>query len=197
MVPSFANPSASRFDETARELMLQAAADSIEYGLHRGSAFPVIPAKFPPNLQLDGASFVTLERGQELRGCIGTPRAYRPLIKDIVENAFCASRKDDRFTPICFEELSDLAIHISVLSEPEPMQITDEKDLAIQLRPGIDGVILETDNKRGTFLPHVWTQCTDANDFIRALKRKATIPEDEWPVDLKVYRYTVESIPSE
>lgn len=195
MEPSSANPSQPRFDETERELMLQAAADSIEYGLHRGSAFPVISAKFPPSLQLHGASFVTLEQGQELRGCIGTPRAYRPLIEDIVENAFSASCKDDRFTPICFEELTDLAIHISVLCEPELMQVADEVDLATQLRPGIDGAILESKNKRGTFLPAVWAQCTDANDFVRALKQKANIPPGEWPKDLRVHRYTVESIP--
>lgn len=194
MEPFFAMPDESRFSPEERELMLEAAADAVEYGLHRHSVFPVIPARFPPSLQQPGACFVTLERDRQLRGCIGTLNAYRPLIEDIVENAYSASRNDTRFEPIEFAELPDLAIHLSILNEPEPMPVRDEVDFATQLRPGVDGAILETSGKRGTFLPAVWEQCRDVQEFVSALKRKAGIAADDWPDDVRVYRYTVESI---
>lgn len=185
----------THFTSEERQLMLEAAADAIEYGLHRGTVFPVIPSKFPTVMQQPGASFVTLEHHGELRGCIGTLHAYRPLIQDIIENAYSASRDDTRFEPIDFSDLPGLSIHLSILSPPEPMQVSDEEDLAKQLQPGVDGAILETNHQRGTFLPSVWDQCNGSRDFVRALKRKTGIPPADWPDDLRVFRYTVESIP--
>ena len=195
MAPFSATPESPRFSDEERGLMLSAAIDSIEHGLHRGTAFPVRPKNFPSVLQSDGASFVTIQVDGNLRGCIGTLNAYRSLIIDIVENAFSASRNDTRFPPICFEDLPMMDVHLSILSEPEPMDVLDEEDFIRQLRPGIDGAILQTGSKRGTFLPSVWEHCSDAHDFVRALKRKAGIAADDWPADLQVFRYVVETVP--
>lgn len=189
------NPTASRLSPEARNLLLRTAADSIEYGLHRGEPFPVVVDRFPEVLREVGASFVTLERHRELRGCIGTLNARRPLILDVAENAFAAANRDTRFDPIRMEELQDLEIHLSILNPPEPLAVSDEADLCAKLRPGVDGVILEDARHRGTFLPAVWEDCPDPVEFVRHLKRKAGLPADYWAPDLRFSRYTVECIP--
>ncbi len=196
MAPSASdNPPASRFSPEERNLLLQTAADSIEYGLHRGEPFPVVVDRFPESLRAPGACFVTLEQHGELRGCIGSLQARRPLIADVSENAFAAANRDTRFDPVRVEELHDLEIQVSILNPPEPLAVSGEADLCAKLRPGIDGVILEDARHRGTFLPSVWEDCPDPAEFVRHLKRKAGLPADYWAPDLRVSRYTVECIP--
>jgi hypothetical protein len=88
-----------------------------------------------------------------------------------------------------------LHIHISVLSPPQPLAFESEQDLLAQLRPGVDGLILEERYARGTFLPSVWEQLPEPLDFLRHLKRKAGLPVDYWSTQLRVSRYTTESFP--
>jgi AMMECR1 domain-containing protein len=80
-----------------------------------------------------------------------------------------------------------------VLSEPEPCDVRSELELLELLRPRIDGVILQAGDRRSTFLPAVWEQLPDAQQFIRHLKLKAGWPADFWPADMQVWRYTTES----
>ena len=98
-----------------------------------------------------------------------------------------------RFQPVSASEFGDLEIHISVLSPPEPMIFTSEADLLRQIRPGIDGLILEDGAYRGTFLPSVWEQLPDPAQFLAHLKMKAGLPPNYWSDTLKVSRYTTES----
>jgi hypothetical protein len=60
------------------------------------------------------------------------------------------------------------------------------------LRQGIDGVILERDRHRGTFLPQMWERLPDPGQFMSELKRKAGLAEDFWSKDLRLYRYEVQ-----
>ena len=66
-------------------------------------------------------------------------------------------------------------------------------ELLAQIEPGLDGLILEEDFARGTFLPSVWSSLPDPVDFMRHLKRKAGLPEDYWSNRLRVSRYRTES----
>ena len=144
-----------------------------------------------PWLQEPGAVFVTLHRRGTLRGCIGSLEARRPLREDVEKNARSAAFLDPRFTPLSLRELDEVDVEVSVLSPAEPLRFTDEPDLLRQLRPGVDGLILEQGPHRGTFLPQVWEQLPDPADFIAHLKRKAGLPADSWPADLRISRYTV------
>jgi AMMECR1 domain-containing protein len=71
------------------------------------------------------------------------------------------------------------------------LAFADERDALAQLRPGIDGVILEAGWRRATFLPQVWEQLPEPREFLAALKHKAGLPEDYWSVQVRVARYTV------
>ena len=176
-----------------RRILLRVARESIAHGLRSGRPLPVDPKEYDPELRAMRATFVTLNERGRLRGCIGHLEAIQPLVADVAENAFNAAFRDPRFPPVSAGEFDALEIHISVLSPPEPMQFSSQEDLLQQIRPGIDGLILEEGAYRGTFLPSVWEELPDPRQFLAHLKRKAGLPQDYWSDTLKVYRYTTES----
>lgn len=151
------------------------------------------PARLPDAaaLQRPGASFVTLMRQGTLRGCIGSLNATRSLAEDVRHNAQAAAFGDPRFPPLTRNELDGLQVEVSVLSAPEPMRVASEADAIAQLRPGLDGVVLQLGPRRATFLPQVWEQLRDPATFLRALKQKAGLPADFWSPELQLSRYAV------
>ena len=153
------------------------------------------PAQIPddPQLLQPRACFVTLTINDELRGCIGTLEAYRPLYQDLAENSRASALRDPRFPPLREQELEAVEIHISILSPPEPMEFRSEVDLLEQIRPGVDGLILTEGGHRGTFLPSVWEQLPTPELFLGHLKQKAGLPPTYWSNTLEISRYTTES----
>lgn len=180
-------------NDAQRRTLLQVARASIAHGLREGRPLPVNPADYEPALQARRASFVTLNERGQLRGCIGHLEAIQPLVADVAENAFSAAFRDPRFPPLSAGEFDELTIHISVLSPAEPIHFRSQADLLRQIRPGIDGLILEEGMHRGTFLPSVWEELPDPAQFLAHLKLKAGLPADYWSDTIRVYRYTTES----
>jgi len=175
-------------DEDKKNLQ-KTARKSIEYGLIHQSALPVNLNEFSETLQSHGASFVTLNINKQLRGCIGTLEAYQPLITDVSEHAYDAAFKDPRFPPLTKKESAQLEIHISILTPSEEINFISEKDLLAQLQPGIDGLILQSDYHKATFLPSVWEQLTTPEDFLIHLKLKAGLGINDWPEEIQIARY--------
>ncbi|MCF6281240.1 MAG: AmmeMemoRadiSam system protein A [Candidatus Polarisedimenticolaceae bacterium] len=184
-------------DQKQQQLLLDLAHDAIEHGLAYGAVKQINLADYPTELQPFKATFVTLTINGQLRGCIGMLQACRPLLEDIVHNAFAAAFSDPRFPPLTADELPQLEIHISILNPAEPMQFTSEADLISQLRPGIDGLILDEGDYRGTFLPSVWQSLAKPEDFLRQLKLKAGLSADHWSSNLQVQRYTTTCFPTD
>lgn len=137
----------------------------------------------------NGAAFVTLKKDGELRGCIGSLSANRPLHEDIAENAFAAAFRDHRFNAVTESELDDIEISLSVLTPAESITFSSEQDLIAQLRPGVDGLVITDGANRGTFLPSVWENYPQADSFLAHLKLKAGLPADYWSGTIKVERY--------
>jgi AmmeMemoRadiSam system protein A len=181
------------FSESLRTVLLDTARQSIRHGLEKGGPLQVEPEQFEVPLNQPSASFITLHIGDELRGCIGSLQAHRPLICDVAENAFSAAFRDPRFPPLKDAELNRISLDISVLSEAERMVFDSQQNLLEQIRPGVDGLIFEDGNYRGTFLPSVWKSLPDARQFLQHLKLKAGLPADHWSDRLEVWRYTTES----
>ncbi|MDP2759662.1 MAG: AmmeMemoRadiSam system protein A [Sideroxyarcus sp.] len=139
-----------------------------------------------------GACFVTLKAHGQLRGCIGSLEARQALYDDVVHNAVAAALHDPRFPPLAAFELNDIEIEVSLLSPATALDYFDEGDALAQLRPGVDGVILEYAAYRATFLPQVWEDLPQPQHFFAHLKRKAGLPEDFWSDDIKLSRYSVQ-----
>jgi hypothetical protein len=142
-------------------------------------------------LQALGACFVTLTQDGQLRGCIGTLEARRTLLADVKENAVAAAVRDPRFAPLTAGELERTDIEVSLLSPMQALRFDTEAQALTQLRPGIDGVVLEFERYRSTFLPQVWAQLPTASEFMAQLKRKAGLPPHFWSEGLRLQRYTV------
>jgi len=169
-------------------LLLELARDAIENRL--SSSQPMaLPDPLPELLRQPGAVFVTLKQDGQLRGCIGSPVAWRSLVEDVLDNAQKAAFEDPRFPPLTAEEWPDLELSVSVLTPPTPMDFRDELDLLAQLRPGIDGLIIEDGGRRALFLPSVWEMLPTPTDFLGHLKRKAGMAENHWSPSFKASRF--------
>lgn len=143
-------------------------------------------------LRRPGASFVTLHLDFELRGCIGSIEAHRPLGEDVAGNARAAAYRDPRFAPVSADEIPRLQVEVSVLSAPEPLPATSESEAIALMRPGVDGICLDYGDLRSTFLPQVWESLPEPGEFLGELKRKAGLPRSFWHADLRLSRYTVD-----
>jgi AmmeMemoRadiSam system protein A len=169
-------------------LLVRMARESLAEALGLGAAADYRE----PWLQEPGASFITLMRWGRLRGCVGTIRAYRSLFDDVWLNARASAFHDTRFPPVRPEEFQELRVEVSLLSSPEPLPpFAREEEALAALRPGVDGIIFEAGSNRSTFLPQVWEQLPDPQDFLAHLKSKAGLPEDFWGPDVRLQRYTV------
>ena len=182
-------------DPERGQLLLRLARQAI------AAALGVPAGKLPPDrlaepwLRAPGACFVTLTRLGQLRGCIGSVRAARPLLDDVRANARAAALGDPRFPPLTAPELAATRIEVSLLSAPEPLgaaALATEDEVLAALRPGVDGLILEhAGEARATFLPQVWDVLPEPRDFLAQLKLKAGLPADFWSPEVVLRRYTV------
>ncbi len=175
-----------------RQRLLQVAREAILQPLLGKGSYSIDPASFPAALRAQRASFVTINRSGHLRGCIGSLTAHRELVVDVLNNAQAAAFQDPRFKPLSLEEYQDIDVHISVLSVPEPVTVADRETLEGQLRPGIDGLIIDDGGRRATYLPSVWEQIADPTGFVGELRRKAGLPREGWSKTIKVWRYQTE-----
>lgn len=171
------------------KILLPIARAAIARILH--APYPVAADETAPWLAELGASFITLTQYGELRGCIGTLQAHRPLLADVKSNAVSAALHDTRFLPLTREEFATVQVEISLLSTTQPMAVRDEADALAQLSPGTDGVVFEYGRHRSTFLPQVWESLAQPTLFLAMLKRKAGLPDNFWAEDVKLSRYTV------
>ncbi|HOU14391.1 MAG TPA: AmmeMemoRadiSam system protein A [Anaerolineae bacterium] len=175
-----------------RAYLLTLARDTITEATGRKPVGKRPPA--PPRLNEPGAAFVTLHtRDGELRGCIGSLMAHRPLVEDVRENALAAAFRDPRFPQVKAAELPNIVIEVSVLTAPQPLDFDGADDLIRKLRPHVDGVIIERGWNRATFLPQVWEQLPSPEEFLTHLCYKAGLPGNAWRwPDLEVSIYQVE-----
>jgi AmmeMemoRadiSam system protein A len=172
-------------------LLLQIARSAISNKLGQAVALPEPSSQAADVLQAAGASFVTLNQQGQLRGCIGSLQAHRPLMVDVQANAIAAALHDPRFAPLRLVELEITTVEVSVLSAMQPMPFSSEADALAQLRPGVDGVVFEFGHYRSTFLPQVWEQLPNARQFMAHLKHKAGLTPDFWAAEVRLQRYTV------
>jgi AmmeMemoRadiSam system protein B/AmmeMemoRadiSam system protein A len=174
-------------DAQAGAMLLAVAGAAIEERLFNKTAATLDA----PWLRQPGATFVTLLKNGELRGCIGSLEAAKPLGEDVAENALGAAFRDPRFTELSAAEWPQCEVEISLLSTPKPIRFTDEADLLRQIRAGEDGLILEANGRRATFLPQVWQGVPDKRAFLGQLLRKAGLPADTRLESCRISRYRV------
>jgi AmmeMemoRadiSam system protein A len=181
--------------EEIRNTILKLARDALQIAAERGHLPPIDLSTLPPVLQKPGASFVTLKKNDNLRGCIGALEAKLPLAEDIRQHAVAAALYDYRFPKVEANEVNEISIEVSILTVPEPLKFENPDELLRLLRPIVDGVIITDGVRRATFLPQVWERIPSPSQFLSMLCEKASLPSDAWKThQLQVYIYQVETI---
>lgn len=177
--------------EQEKKSLLNLARGTIQAAVEN-KGLPALPAEeLTPQLRADGAVFVTLTIGGELRGCIGSLQAYRPLVEDVREHAIDAAFNDYRFGPVSVFEVPLLEIEISRLTTPEPLPYSSPEELPRILKPNVDGVVLRDGGRSATFLPQVWEQLPLPEEFLSHLCQKMGAPSDLWRhkvLQVSIYR---------
>ena len=193
-----------KLNQEQKEYLLALARESIEKYFELGDVKKVIAETVFSEerlfLEENGACFVTLTISGKLRGCIGSIEAFRPLIIDIIDNAINAAFFDPRFAPMTKEEFLKTKTEISILTKPESLNFSSPEELLKKLRPGKDGVIIKKGGRKATFLPQVWEELPDKEDFLSHLCLKARLNHYCWqnPIcwqedGVEVLTYGVES----
>ena len=174
----------------------QALVQIARASLHEATGAAREPVPGTQAFNAPGAAFVTLTQNGNLRGCIGSLQAHRPLAEDVRANAAAAALHDGRFAPVTAAEAPGLQVEVSVLTAPEPLAFANESHALWQLQPGVHGVILECEHlgtsHRSTYLPQVWEQIPDPRAFMAHLKVKAGIPFDFWSPQMRLSVYRVQ-----
>jgi AmmeMemoRadiSam system protein A len=160
------------------DVVIALAKAAISAALNQAEDFDLKDAlKTHPALKEKGAAFVTINTkpNEQLRGCIGSLHAHRPLYEDIIHNAQAAALGDPRFLPLRAEELDQITLEVSILSEPQILHYTSIEDLKSKIVPFEDGIVLKLDGRQATYLPQVWEQLPDFDDFFSSLCLKANL----------------------
>ncbi|MGD8554005.1 MAG: AmmeMemoRadiSam system protein A [Anaerolineales bacterium] len=177
-----------------KQQLLRLAREALEAAVCGRTPPPLDLSALPERLRIPAATFVTLTRGEVLRGCIGSLDAKVPLAQDVQEHAVAAALHDFRFPPVRPVELEFIGIEVSVLTAPQLLEYSLPDEIPDRLRPGIDGVILISGPDRATFLPQVWEKVADPEQFLSMLCQKAGLTRHAWRKgDIRVLTYQVDS----
>lgn len=172
-----------------RELLLDIARRAIQHLPDSSQPLTVDLQQLPASLHQPLAVFVTLTIESRLRGCIGSLQASEPLANAVADAAQGAAFRDPRFPDLTRQESARVVIDISVLSAMEPVAAASSTELLATLRPGVDGLLLATGEQSATFLPKVWEQLPQPDNFLQQLMLKAGLPADYWSDRLEFHRY--------
>jgi AmmeMemoRadiSam system protein A len=124
--------------------------------------------------------FATLRNRGELRGCVGNLTASKPLFEAVIDSVSAAARRDSRFRPVTADELENIHIELSILSDPVVLESESPDLLLGMLQPGRHGVLLRIGERTATFLPKVWDDIPDKEEFLSRLCAKAGFGPLAW-----------------
>jgi uncharacterized protein (TIGR00296 family) len=126
--------------------------------------------------------FVTLKKSDgSLRGCVGFPFPTKPLGMATIEATLAAAAKDPRFPPVEPNEVPDLSLELSVLTQPEIVNVSKPTEYPKTVRAGVDGLIISAGNRSGLLLPQVATEYGFGSvDFLSETCVKAGLMPDAW-----------------
>lgn len=180
-------------DADHRAALLAVATDTVDHGLADGRRVLPEPDDDPALAQA-AASFVTLERGEALLGCIGTLEATEPLVVNVARNAWSAAFADPHLPSVTPDDFAVMRVRVSVLSPLSPVKARSWRDVQRRVVPGVDGLLVEAPGHRATLLPSVWEKLPDRSQFLDVLWHKAGLTPRDWLPGTKVRRYTTEEL---
>jgi len=177
-----------------KEYLLRIARRAIEKYFQDEGVFQIEEDELPESLKEKKGVFVTLWKDDKLRGCIGNLESQKPIYQSVIDNSLASALLDSRFTVLKKDELNDIKIEISILSELKKIpNFTDYNSFLKYLNKYKPGLLIKKGTYQATFLPQVWEDLNSAELFISHLCEKAGLQKDEWKkMDLEIYQYSAE-----
>jgi AmmeMemoRadiSam system protein A len=174
-----------------REVLSRIARESLIFGDTYGVQKILDGTVLNPWLQSSIPSFVSIYRhdGSEC-GCMGSTSTSMSVAQGVSENAYRAAFHDSRFVPMCGNQIEDVRIEIALLGSPQLLNGKDEEEIRCQLKPNQDGLYLQSGSHKSFLLPRVWKYLPTARDFLKQLKIKAGLDEDDWQDNFEITRFS-------
>ncbi len=168
------------------KFLVKLARKNIESYIKTGKKVE-IPQDISEKLKEKAGVFVTLRKlkgsgpEKELRGCIGYPLPYHPLIEAVIESSISSATKDSRFSRVKEKELNNIIVEVSALTPPEEIKVNNPDEYLEKIKIGRDGLIVEYGGYSGLLLPQVpvdWKW--DVKTYLAHLMQKAWLPSNTW-----------------
>lgn len=166
--------------DRAGKYLVDLAKDSIKHFLDKGTLM-VKPADYPIELDEPLGVFVTLNKKNNLRGCIGYAEPIKPAIDATMEVAVAAAFNDPRFNQVDEKEYDELDFEVTVLTKPELIEVAHYEQYRDEIEIGRDGLIIQKGYARGLLLPQVAEEnLFSEEEFLDHTCMKAGISADSW-----------------
>ncbi|MGQ0638172.1 MAG: TIGR00296 family protein [Nitrososphaerota archaeon] len=151
----------------------------------------VLQEDFKSRFSYNSGVFITLNKANDLRGCIGFPTPEKKLYQSLVDASIASATEDPRFPPLKYEELNDISFEITILTPSIEVKVENTLDYPSKIKVGRDGLIVKWEFGSGLLLPQVpiewgWNE----EEFLNHACEKAGAPHDCWKrKETKILRF--------
>ena len=136
---------------------------------------------FNSKFNFNSGVFVTINKQNSLRGCIGFPFPVKSLSEGLIDAAIAAATEDPRFSPVTPDELDQIIFEVTVLTSPIEIKVEDPMDYLLNIKIGRDGLIIENEYTSGLLLPQVPTEYGwNEEEFLCNTCEKAGLNKEAW-----------------
>ncbi len=136
---------------------------------------------FDSKFDFSSGVFVTLNKKDSLRGCIGFPLPVKKLSDGLIDAAISAATHDTRFSPVTVDELDEIVFEVTVLTIPVEIKVNQPSEYHTEIKVGRDGLIVENSYTSGLLLPQVPTEHGwNVEEFLEHTCQKAGLEKDAW-----------------
>ena len=177
------------FSDTDGEKLVKMARKAVTEFLRNNSKIDVV--EFDSKFDFSSGVFVTLNKQDSLRGCIGYPLPIKKLSDGLIDAAISAATQDTRFSPVSIDELDKITFEVTVLTPPVEIKVEQPSEYLKQIQVGKDGLIVENSYSSGLLLPQVPTEYGwNIEEFLEYTCQKAGLEKDAWKdKDTKISKF--------
>jgi uncharacterized protein (TIGR00296 family) len=178
------------FSQEEEEFLLKLARNAINTYIDEKKIISP-PNNTPDSLKANMGAFVTLNKNNQLRGCIGYSEPIKPLVNAVIDVAISAATSDPRFPPLKSSEIEEIHLEISVLTKPELVEVENPQEYLKKIKVGVDGLIVEKGVYKGLLLPQVPVEWNwEEEEFLCQTCIKAGLSADCWyDKDTKIFSF--------
>jgi uncharacterized protein (TIGR00296 family) len=167
------------FSNSDGEALVKMARNAVDEFLRNDSR--IEDETFDSKFNFSSGVFVTLNKQESLRGCIGYPLPIKKLSEGLVDAAICAATKDTRFSPVTADELENIVFEVTVLTPPVEINAKQPSEYLTEIKVGRDGLIVENAFTSGLLLPQVAVEYNwNVEEFLEYTCQKAGLDKDAW-----------------